>query len=403
MPRVEVIVVTWNGRADTLLAVEAVLSQSGFDGSGDARLTVVDNGSTDGTAEEVRRRFPEVRVLRHATNRGFTGGVRTGVEASDADAIVLLNNDAVPEPGWLAALVRALRAAPEDVISVGGKIVDPSGTRADFVRGAMTFDAHGFQPGFRKPLDAVDEPRAGAEILFACGGNMIARREAFLRIGGFDDDYFAYLEDVDFGWRSWLSGSRVLWEPAAVVRHRSSATSERLGAFERGILFERNALQTAVKNYEDATLRLMAGPIFLTALHRLHRYTVERNEGTEPLTRAPLDELTPQRPHRRSLLGRLRRKLGIRRAGDAPVLEDGLTAMQFRALEWFFRSSDAIFAKRTVVQALRRRPDGEILERFPLLVVPTYHGDEALMRSPLFDMLLGDVPRRRASLDEIQG
>lgn len=402
MPRVEVIVVTWNGRDDTLRAVEAVVSQGGSADPGHLRVTVVDNGSSDGTADEVRRRFPEVRVLRHAVNRGFTGGVRTGVEASDADEIVLLNNDAVPEPGWLDALVRALRGADEDVIAVGGRIVDPSGTRADFVRGAMTFDAHGFQPGFRKLLDRVDEPPPGAEILFACGGNMIVRREAFLRIGGFDDDYFAYLEDVDFGWRAWLSGARVLWEPAALVRHRSSATSERLGAFERGILFERNALQTAVKNYDDELLRLMAGPIFLTALHRLHRYTVDRNEGTEPLTRAPLDEVPDRPPRRRSLLGRLRRKLGIRRAGDAPVLEDGLTSMQFRALEWFFRNSDAIFAKRGIVQALRRRPDREILERFPLLVVPTYHGDETLMRSPLFDMLLGEVPKRRASLDEIQ-
>lgn len=402
MPRVEVVVVTWNGREDTLRAVEAVLSQDSSAASGAVRVTVVDNGSNDGTGDELRRRFPEVRVLRHATNRGFTGGVRTGVEASDADEVVLLNNDAVPEPGWLNALVRALRDAPGDVISIGGRIVDPSGTRADFVRGAITFDAHGFQPGFRKPLGRVDEPPPGAEILFACGGNMIVRRKEFLRIGGFDDDYFAYLEDVDFGWRSWLSGARVLWEPAALVRHRSSGTSDRLGAFERGILFERNALQTALKNYDDELLRRMAGPIFLTALHRLHRYTVDRNEGTEPLTRPPFDELSPRPPRRRSLLGRLRRRLGIRRSGDAPVLEDGLTSMQFRALEWFFRNSDSIFTKRAAVQSLRRRPDREILERFPLLVVPTYHGDETLMRSPLFEMLLGDVPRRRASLDEIQ-
>ncbi len=116
---------------------------------------------------------------------------------------------------------------------------------------SLTFDGHAFQNGFRYPLGSRDEPNAGDEILFACGGNMISRRETLMELGGFDDDYFAYLEDVDFGWRTWIAGGRVLFEPRATVRHASSTTSNRLGDFERGVLFERNALQTAIKNYEN--------------------------------------------------------------------------------------------------------------------------------------------------------
>ncbi|MGH9457415.1 MAG: glycosyltransferase, partial [Thermoanaerobaculia bacterium] len=356
---------------------------------------------TDGTAEAVRERHPEVRLLRSATNRGFTGGVRIGAETSESDLLILLNNDAVPQPGWLEALVRAIDGASGDVVAVGGKIVDDRGERADFVRGAMTFDGHGFQPGFRKRLAEVDEPAPGAEILFACGGNLIARREDFLRAGGFDDDYFAYLEDVDFGWRSWIAGERVLWEPGAVVRHRSSATSDRLGAFERGVLFERNALQTAVKNYGDELFPAAVGASFLAALHRVHRFVVDRNPGTARLRRPPLDEAPIEPPPSASLLARAARKLGLRIASRTPAIDDELTAMQFRAIEWFFRHADRIMAKRGEVQARRRRSDEEILAKFPALVVPTYHGDEELMASPLFEAFIARLPHRKATLGDM--
>src|SRR5205085_11732938 len=140
----------------------------------------------------------------------------------------------------------------------------------------MTFDGHAFQDGFRFPLGSREEPRDGADIFFACGGNMISRREPLLELGAFDDDYFAYLEDVDFGWRSWVTGFRHIFSSHAVVRHHSSATSNRLGHFERGVLFERNALQTAMKNYDDDLLREISGSIFFTYLHRLHHYATTR-------------------------------------------------------------------------------------------------------------------------------
>lgn len=399
MPSVDVVVVSWNGREDTLRALEAVEAQA-TPPSLERTVTVVDNGSTDGTAEAVARRHPGVRILRHAGNRGFTGGVRTGVEASRAELVVLLNNDAIPEPGWLAALTASMEEAGPDVVAVGGKIVDPTGRRADFVRGAMTFDGHGFQPGFRKLLEAVDEPPQGAEIFFACGGNMIVRRTAFLELGGFDDDYFAYLEDVDFGWRAWSAGRRILWEPRALARHRSSATSDRLGSFERGVLFERNALQTVLKNYDDAMLRRMAGPVFLTLLHRHHRYLIDRNASTAPLVDPPLDEgfRAPGRP---SLLDRALRRAGLARIGRTPVVEDGLTRMQTRAVEWVFRHEARIFEKRERVQALRTRSDEEILKRFPLLAVPTYHGDEQLMAGPLFRALTAGLSLERSTLDDL--
>ena len=299
-----------------------------------------------------------------------------------------LNNDALPEPGWLAALVGAMERAPEEVVSVGGKIVDLSGEMIDFIGGMLTFDGHAFQNGFRYPQGSRQEPAAGAEILFACGGNMISRRNALAPGGGFDDDYFAYLEDVDLGWRTWLSGGRVLFEPRALARHASSSTSNRLGDFERGVLFERNALQTLLKNAEN--LREMAGAALFAYLFRLHHYALTRNAGAGELARAPHTE-GKKRGRRRRLFGR--RPLA--------TIDDPLTATQFRALHWIIEHAEDIASKRAAVQKSRKCSDREIFHKFPLHIVPTYPGDDALMRSALFRELLPSLDAVSKTLSDI--
>jgi GT2 family glycosyltransferase len=377
---VEIILVNWNGRDDTLRALQSLSAQASAAGT---VVTVVDNGSTDGSVDAVLRRFPDTRVLQLKSNTGFTGGIAHGVSASRADHLVFLNNDTVVEPGWLESLSQAMEAAPHDVIAVGGKIVDSTATLVDFVGGVITFDGHALQSGFRKGLEEVREPEAGAELLFACGGNMIVRRQPFVALGGFDPDYFAYLEDVDFGWRAWLSGSRVLYDPRAMVRHKSGATSDRLGNYERGVLFERNALQTAMKNYDDDSLQRFSGPIFLTMLHRLHHYVSSRNDNVESLLAPPFGEANGAKP------------------GKKAVLDDGLTAMQFRAMHWFFANQERLMKKRAMVQRLRKRADREIFDRFPVYYVPTYPGDTSLMQSALFRLLQPSVRSSEKRLDEI--
>ena len=357
-------------------------------------ISVVDNGSTDGSAVAIASRYPDARLFALEENRGFTGGISAALRASTARNVIFLNNDAVPERDWLAALTRAIDHAPADIISVAGKIVDLEGKLIDFIGGVITFDGHAFQTGFRFPLGTAKEPAEGAELLFACGGNMISRRAPLVELGGFDDDYFAYLEDVDFGWRSWISGYRVIYEPRALVRHASSATSDRIGAFERGVLFERNAMQTALKNYNDEALRDTAGAIFYTYLHRLHHYATTRNERIGELRRTPFEGTLPG-GRKRSLIGRIRRRLF-----GPPALakiDDPLTAMQFRAFEWILQHQERISIKRGAVQSRRRRSDAEIFKRFPLHIIPTYPGDEALMRGALFRLLhphLNSVERK---------
>jgi len=381
MTTTEIIIVNWNNRRETLECLAAVEAQL----TPGATITLVDNGSTDGSATAVASKHPDVKLFALPENRGFTGGLAAALAGSTADLVIFLNNDAVPEPGWLAAFVEAMDAAPEDVLSIGGRIVDPTGTKIDFIGGMMTFDGHAFQNGFRYPVGSRPEPRSGDEIFFACGGNMISRRAAMMEIGAFDDDFFAYLEDVDFGWRSWISGYRVLFEPRACVRHASSTTSNRLGNFERGVLFERNALQTAIKNYES--LGESTSSVLFAYLHRLHHYATTRNPRADELTRA---------------FGAPKKR---RRAWPKPSLapiDDPLTAMQFRAFDWIVKNDARVARKRHDVQRRRKRSDREIFERFPLQFVPTYPGDEQLMSSALFRLLRPALPSEDKTLEEIQ-
>jgi GT2 family glycosyltransferase len=390
MTTTEIIIVNWNNRRETLECLAAVDAQ--LNEVPGTSVTVVDNGSTDGSPTAIASRHPGVKLFALSENKGFTGGIAAALAGSTATNVVFLNNDAVPQSGWLAALTGALEAAPADVISIGGKIVDIEGRNIDFIGGVLTFDGHAFQNGFRYPIGSREEPAAGDELLFACGGNMISRRAPLMELGGFDDDYFAYLEDVDFGWRSWIAGYRVLFEPTALVRHASSTTSKRLGDFERGVLFERNALQTAIKNYEN--LAEAGASLFFTYLHRLHHYATSRNPESHELRR-PFAAPPASASRRLRILRRISRRPFL------AAIDDPLTTMQFRAFDWIVRNDAAVARKRHDVQTRRKRSDREIFERFPLHYVPTYPGDDALMQSALFRLLRPALPSVDRNLSDI--
>jgi GT2 family glycosyltransferase len=380
MTTTEIIIVNWNNRRETLECVAAVEAQL-TDGM---TITVVDNGSTDGSVTALASKHPQVKLFALKENRGFTGGLAAALAGSTATNVIFLNNDAVPEDGWLNAFVSAIDNAPEDVIAVGGKIVDPTGTKIDFIGGVLTFDGHAFQNGFRYPVGSRTEPASGDEILFACGGNMIARRAALMELGAFDDDFFAYLEDVDFGWRAWICGYRVLFEPRACVRHASSTTSNRLGDFERGVLFERNALQTAIKNYEN--LGESASAVLFAYLHRLHHYATTRNPRADELTRK---------------FGAPKKKKRSWPKPPLAAIDDPLTAMQFRAFDWIVKNDALLARKRHDVQRRRKRSDREIFERFPLQFIPTYPGDAEMMNGALFRLLRPALPSQDKTLEEM--
>jgi GT2 family glycosyltransferase len=414
--RVSVAIPSWNGRSHLETCLGALREQRDPGVPWDVWL--LDNGSRDGTAAWVRAHHPEVRLIESSVNLGFCAGNNRLVQEATGDAVAFLNNDTRPRPDWLAALVDALAAAPGDVAAVSGMIVDWTGERLDFARGLMTFDGHALQRGFHRPLRAADVPPAGDELLFACGGNMLVRRSSFLAAGGFDEEFFAYYEDVDLGWRLWAGGERLTFTPDAVVHHRSSATSDRLGAHNRGFLFERNAFLTAYKNYEAGVWERMMPAVMLTLLSRTRALLVHDNPGGDLLDLDPyagvIADTAPtvlrealretwRRHGAAELLRRAARRAwrGVRGRG-APAITDGRTQAQFRAIGYLLRNLDGAAARRAAAQARRTRPDREIFARFPPALVPTYPGDEELFKSPGFQAWLpADVPLLRLRLDEV--
>ena len=396
-PGLSVIVVHHRGEDHLRESLDAIGAAS----RGLAAETILVDNSGGTAVETFLREYPGVSRVAARGNAGFATGCRLGAEAARAPLLAFVNDDAAVSPDALERLAAALAAAPADVTAVAGRLVDRAGERNDFSDGFLTFDGHAFQKDVGRPVAEIAAGQPGEERLFACGGLMAVRREEFLSAGGFDDDYFAYLEDVDFGWRQWIFGRRIIAEPRAVARHRGGATGEALGIHARGYLFEKNAFATAYKNFDDEHFRALMPAILAAFVGRIAEMLGTRNPGAAALLRDPYrEEGNPRAPDRTWA-----RILGIAESPAAPAaavsVEDPLTVAHLRALLWIHRHQDSLAQKRRAVQARRRRSDAEIFAKFPLRIVPTYPGDDRF-DGAYFRELLGSSPALiRSSLGEI--
>jgi GT2 family glycosyltransferase len=185
----------------------------------------VDNGSSDGGPEAVAEEFPDATLIRLDENRGFAGGVNVGVDAAlagGAEFVMLLNNDAVADAGFLEPLVEASKAG---VAAACSQILEGDGSRIWYA-GAAYDPRRGHQgrhTGHGSPPIPVDV--APYETDRACGGAMLVPRPVFERVGLLDETLFAYAEDVDWSLRARAAGLRIVVVPASVVRHRVSAST----------------------------------------------------------------------------------------------------------------------------------------------------------------------------------
>jgi GT2 family glycosyltransferase len=212
-PRLAVVVPNFNGQAHL---ADCFGSLQALDYPADRlELILVDNGSRDASLALMGRRFPGVRIIRNSSNLGFAAACNRGVGATDAAYVALLNNDARVDSGWAKALVAPFLSYPT-VAAVGARMLDWTGQRIDFAGGLLNFYGHAFQRLYGAPV-GEDTALDLQPSLFACGGAMAVRRAAFLAAGGFDEAYFAFFEDVDLGWRFWLLGHAVLYEPSALA------------------------------------------------------------------------------------------------------------------------------------------------------------------------------------------
>ena len=250
-PVVCVIVLSWNGGAVLKECLASLREQQ----RRTARVIVVDNGSSDGSQDLVRREFPEMTLIENGRNLGFGEGNNVGIRAAigaGATYVALLNQDARADPEWVDALVRAADA-DATIGAVAARLM--LHTHRTLLNGAgvmMNLSGCAWDRGFaRADGQQWREPR---EVLAATGGAVLYRTEALRRVGLFDAGYFAYYEDVDLSVRLWDAGYRIVYAPDAVVTHRFSFT---LGdeSFGKILLIQSNRWRFILKHFSLGRLR----------------------------------------------------------------------------------------------------------------------------------------------------
>ncbi|MBE3087220.1 MAG: glycosyltransferase family 2 protein, partial [Bacteroidetes bacterium] len=215
-------------------------------------VIVVDNGSTDGSVQFLAGSYPEIKVIKNDFNKGFAVANNQGARAANGEYVAFLNNDTKVDANWLIELAKPVYKDKETVCA-GSKVLSMDGKTLDFVGGMVNFEGKGFQIdyGLDRQKDIYDE---NTYLPFVNGGAMLVNRQVFLDAGGFDEDFFAYYEDVDFGWRLWVLGYRVVFAPKSIVYHVHHGTSKIFSEDKLRFLKERNALYSVFKNYDDENL-----------------------------------------------------------------------------------------------------------------------------------------------------
>ncbi|HEY0638241.1 MAG TPA: glycosyltransferase family 2 protein [Pseudonocardiaceae bacterium] len=344
-PRVSVVVVNHGRAGDAVTALRGV--RDGVRYGGELELLCVDNSDDPGEAGVIRGAVPEAAVLT-MPNRGFGAACNLAVERATGEVVGFLNSDARPDENWVAAAVETLR--DKGIAAVASKVLDWDGATIDYAGAAVSWFGMGYKPDHTKENGPeFDRPK---DVLFPTGAAMFVRRDIFRAVGGFDERYFMFYEDVDLGWRLNLRGHRVRYEPRSLAYHRHHASMAGAGEFRELYLLELNALITLYKNLGDRALRRVLPAALALAVRR-----GTARGGVDPRQ----FELT------RRGTGDDEASMMIPRTAVAPLL----------AIDRFVELLPGLGAERRRVQRARRRSDralrpllGTVFE--PLVDLPDY-------------------------------
>jgi len=429
-PRVTVIVLNYNGQQHLKTCFRSLYA---LDYPADRlELMLVDNASTDESLEFMRAHFPGVTLVCNDHNYGFSKGNNIGAQRATGEYVAFLNNDMRVDPAWLTELIRPIQRDPE-VACTGSRIMTWDGQRIDFADAAMNFYGYGYQRGWGSRR--LDDYQDDKPMIFVCGGAMLVHRGVFLEAGGFDEDFFAYYEDTDLGWRLWVLGYKVLLAPRSIAYHVHHGSWGQVADEKKRVLYERNALCAAIKNYENETLDrvlpiallLLLRRAYLSAEVDLSRYRAESAAVAPGLYqeeewakgsrytisyygREAWRTLRTQGP---LALGRKAFEEGRRRMGwpgtptttSRPPLDDpAYDVVPRQALSYLVAANDVarslprLLEKRAYIQAHRRRPDREIIPLFQLPLEVSYFDprylatQEKLVQAWGLDTLFGTEP-----------
>ncbi len=245
-PRASVIIPNWNGLALLRPCLDSLRRQT----MQDFEVIVVDNASSDGSVAALAREYPEVRVLALPTNGGYTAGCNAGARLARGQVLILLNNDTEADPEWLAELLAALDRHPEAGSAASRLMIYD---RRDTLHSAGDLYGRNGLPDSRGVWQTYGPPYDQETYVFGpCGGAAAYRRATWEELGGLEEAFFMYCEDVDLAWRAQLAGWKCIYAPKAVVYHRLSATGGgKLASYYVG----RNTVWVIARNYPTALLK----------------------------------------------------------------------------------------------------------------------------------------------------
>lgn len=239
------------------------------------KIIVIDNGSTDGSAEFIRSNYPNVKVIKHDHNYGYARAYNVVIGAIQSEYIALLNNDVLVEPNWLKELLPY--AANDDIAAVTPKM--------KFLHDKTLINAAGgscdlYGVGWNRGNGEVDTGQYDVvqEVFYGNGGALLIKKRVWCEIGPFDERYFMYGEDLDWCWRARLKGYKIIYVPYAEVRHHWRGSGAPMV-----YLLERHWLSTVLKNYSlKILIQLMPKYLALKALKAI--WLIARAESREKLT-----------------------------------------------------------------------------------------------------------------------
>jgi GT2 family glycosyltransferase len=226
MQKTYIVIPNWNGAGRLKACLDSLRLQSHKH-----QVVVVDNGSTDDSVSTVENHYPEVMLIRHAKNQGFAGGVNAGIKYATeqgANYVALINNDAVADKNWLKELINFLDSYPQAAI-VTSKICAQGSSSLDSTGEYYTTWGLPFSRG--RGETELDKYDSKTWVFGASGGASLYRVQALKEIGLFDEDFFAYYEDVDLSFRAQLAGWKIGYQPKAIVSHEIGGTSGQIKGF----------------------------------------------------------------------------------------------------------------------------------------------------------------------------
>jgi len=217
-PKITVCIIAYNSGPTLRTCLERLAAQT----FADFETLVIDNASPDPGDAAIAREFPFVQLIENSENLGFAGAGNQGARLARGRWYVLLNPDAFAEPDWLAQLVSAAERHPSLLSFTSRQLMDEDPGLLDGLGDVMSGYGIPYRGGYLS-RDPGDTPEG--EVFSPCGAAMMIDRALFLRLGGFDEFFFCYSEDVDLGYRLQLAGEPTLLVPRAVIRHVGSASS----------------------------------------------------------------------------------------------------------------------------------------------------------------------------------